>query len=235
MNREEQLRQVIDKYSLKYSMPCSDDAYHFALDILKDTETMRQVGWVREEEELEFVLPKGYFNVEITTDYKYLIADTNDSTNWDKIKIPLPKGTWVIKSNFGKCVVIINRQLPKPKPSVMIQANELRIGNWYDHNGSYRQVTPNTIEEVWEGERIYVNPIPLTPEILEKWCGFENDDNDFLIGISERTNLHINLIKKRTLLESYDGIIALCNISYLHQLQNLYFALTGKELNVQLP
>lgn len=117
-----------------------------------------------------------------------------------------------------------------------MQANELRIGNWVlrKNNNEHQiqtRVNITYFNLVFEYPNDYT-PIPLTPEILEKWCGFENDDNDFLIGISERTNLHINLIKKRTLLESYDGIIALCNISYLHQLQNLYFALKGEELPV---
>lgn len=78
-----------------------------------DLDVIKQAGWVREEEELEFVLPKGYFNVGITTDYKYLIADTNDSSNWDQIKIPLPKGRWVIKSKIGKCIIIINQPATK--------------------------------------------------------------------------------------------------------------------------
>lgn len=109
----------------------------------------------------------------------------------------------------------------------MIQANELRIGNWYDHNGSYRQVTPNTIEEVWEGERIYVNPIPLTPEILEK-CGFEKYDR-FLYRL--KNGWHWISVDTNSLYIHGKQVVL---IDYLHQLQNLYFALTGKELNVQL-
>lgn len=58
----EQLKQAIHKYSLKYSMLCDDDAYHFALDILSDPEIMRQAGWVRIEEAQKAV--KEYYKTE---------------------------------------------------------------------------------------------------------------------------------------------------------------------------
>ena len=35
-------------------------------------------------------LPKGFMNVGVTLS-NYLIADTNDSVNWDTLKFPLPK------------------------------------------------------------------------------------------------------------------------------------------------
>jgi len=85
----------------------------------------------------------------------------------------------------------------------------------------------------------YLQPIPLTPEILEK-CGFENDnvfekmfkylnksiyDTDKLTFRKEEGFICFDGIKYRTLLK---------HIIYLHQLQNLYFALTGEELTVNL-
>jgi hypothetical protein len=47
--------------------------------------------------EIKIELPKGFMNVGISTD-NILIADTNDSANWDTISFPLPepKGTWNI-------------------------------------------------------------------------------------------------------------------------------------------
>ena len=44
--------------------------------------------------ELIIKIPKGYMNVGISTSNK-LIADTNDSSNWDEIYFPLPKGKWL--------------------------------------------------------------------------------------------------------------------------------------------
>lgn len=130
-----------------------------------------------------------------------------------------------------------------------MKANELRINNWYDHNGDYRQVTPNTIEEVWESERSWCRPIPLTEEWLLKF-GFENSshpDFDFHINIPHlRDNNYKSTIG---VIEWSDGVIevyrvngktdvhtaetcGVATIQYVHQLQNLYFALTGEELNL---
>jgi hypothetical protein len=112
-----------------------------------------------------------------------------------------------------------------------MKASELRIGNWYDHNGILKQATPNTIEEVWESERSWCKPIPLTEEWLLKF-GFELvdgiyvkyfDGNDF-IGIDSD--------------DFSVGTYAFGRIAHapqptfmnVHQLQNLYFALTGEEL-----
>jgi hypothetical protein len=110
----------------------------------------------------------------------------------------------------------------------MIKSTDLRIGNWYVNQwGEYLQVDPDLFGA--DNLESYPIPIPLTPEILEK-CGFDNDDNDFLKTIDDRSSLHINLEKKRTLIESYDGIVKLKNINYLHRLQNLYYSLTNEEL-----
>ncbi len=49
----------------------------------------------------EVKIPKGYMNYWITP-WNYFIADTNDSSNWDTIKIPLPdkklNKVWSIES-----------------------------------------------------------------------------------------------------------------------------------------
>lgn len=86
-----------------------------------------------------------------------------------------------------------------------------------------------------------LQPIPLTPEILDK-CGFMEVENDILpywqwMG------------EDRNVIEWHeDGSILIgkageCShgfntdehrITSLHQLQNLYYALTGEELNVKL-
>ena len=47
---------------------------------------------------IDVELPKGYMNVGIIREKPFpcLVADTNDSANWDKIKFPLPPGNWEI-------------------------------------------------------------------------------------------------------------------------------------------
>lgn len=45
-------------------------------------------------------------NVGVSVD-NHLIADTNDSQNWDTLKFPLPAGKWRIKNVEGKIVTLI--------------------------------------------------------------------------------------------------------------------------------
>jgi hypothetical protein len=118
-----------------------------------------------------------------------------------------------------------------------MKANELRIGNWYqNHKGEYQQITPRFFSSLagglsWEDQKAagyselsgYFHPIPLSPEILEK-CGFKDEYGNgryYFDGF-----------------EYYNGKLwfrtAEIKIQYLHQLQNLYFALTGEELEVNL-
>ena len=112
-----------------------------------------------------------------------------------------------------------------------MKANELRIGNFYDHNGFVNEATPNTIEEVWIAERSWVKPIPLTKEWLLKF-GFEWSIRhqawhklSFIFDLSERGvgGYYMHMVKK-------NNDIICPEIIYVHQLQNLYFALTGEEL-----
>jgi hypothetical protein len=60
-------------------------------------------------EELIIEMPKGYMNTEVSI-CNHFIADTNDSSNWDTLKFPLPKGKWSIKSVESKIVTLIKQQ-----------------------------------------------------------------------------------------------------------------------------
>jgi hypothetical protein len=115
-----------------------------------------------------------------------------------------------------------------------MKANELRVGNWVnDENGVIpyqirpQDFLPLSLPEN-EGK---ANPITLTPEILLK-AGFDKMD----LGIFESNKYDIYLYYSKEangfLFKSRpDGGIIL---KHLHQLQNLYFALTGKELKIEL-
>lgn len=78
-----------------------------------------------------------------------------------------------------------------------------------------------------------INPIPLTPEILEM-CGYKywnidhncTDPND-AYWVHPKMKFAINNIKWTV--QKLD-----IQIQYLHQLQNLYFALTGQELDINM-
>jgi hypothetical protein len=116
----------------------------------------------------------------------------------------------------------------------MMDAKELRIGNCiFSHDVNMNvSIAAGGIEDVEKNPERY-NPIPLTPEILEK-CGFErqvdeNSEDCFYIPISE-TFLEIRITDKT----SWIGEVYLPETKYVHQLQNLYFALTGEELEINL-
>jgi len=130
----------------------------------------------------------------------------------------------------------------------MINANELRIGNWISQNGKTFQV-----DEIRHWYFSDAEPIPLTTEILEQ-CGFEKDkSNDvferevYSIQVSNNTSLyfdaHKDWMRDDKYLEWYLSHEWNNNNfknefrnapDYLHQLQNLYFALTGEELTIKL-
>ena len=118
----------------------------------------------------------------------------------------------------------------------MIQANELRIGNYILNNDKlfrivgidqykirskrYDQVSDLPIYcDYLTGE--WIKPIPLTEDILLK-CGF----NWINLGVMVKDNYFIR----------HDGCLTMCMksgvlLTTVHQLQNLYFALTKQELN----
>jgi hypothetical protein len=126
-----------------------------------------------------------------------------------------------------------------------MNANELRIGNkalLTDINEiciitsiSNKYIGYETKSRIGECIPSCLNPIPLTEEWLLKF-GFEKDD--VFNKIFTYLRLHDLCINKLSFRKSegficYDGFkyrTLLKHIQYVHQLQNLYFALTGKEL-----
>jgi hypothetical protein len=96
---------------------------------------------------------------------------------------------------------------------------------------------------IWSGDIDLLKPIPLTPEILEK-CGFKwNGDKGkvlyyFFNGIRiTMPTCSLSILRSCDKAgESQNGWCGTSlgdslDIKYLHQLQNLFFALTGTELN----
>ena len=145
-----------------------------------------------------------------------------------------------------------------------MKSNELRIGNYVfsaedNKNGEVFQIDSRGIVFVnkngnrWQDLK-NIQPIPLTEELLLK-CGFEkvkNKDKEDLreyIGHTAQkakyaifdTDIFITKVDKRGLLWrgiGCDFMVLFYHksipIKYLHQLQNIYFALTGQELEINL-
>lgn len=115
-----------------------------------------------------------------------------------------------------------------------MKASELRIGNYYmfaDYNGIvYRQVKEikhnqfGLLSDYDEVNFEICRPIPITEEWLLKF-GFEKEMSYY---ISKESNIEFYLSNGNLYCELHGETVF--NIIYVHQLQNLHFALIGEEL-----
>lgn len=119
-----------------------------------------------------------------------------------------------------------------------MKANEVRIGNWVNYNvkpvrvnaigsGTMLAVTGNDKDGSVKYEEL--EPILLTPEILEA-AGL-SDCEDF--G-GDYTYIRKEDDSEHYLLVCHCVAVSPKPIEYVHQLQNLHFALTGEELSIKL-
>jgi len=110
-----------------------------------------------------------------------------------------------------------------------MKANELRIGNWVRWN--YEESSEGNVYPVEYGYELddiknnpnIVKPIPLTEEWLLKF-GFEYSDLNGDSGLWKIPPFQIYGKYNQFI---YDYRL---DVNYVHQLQNLYFALTYEEL-----
>lgn len=120
--------------------------------------------------------------------------------------------------------------------SLGMEAKELRIGNYIVVNGHIIIVEDvlvcgiNLHHDCWLYDIDELEPITLTEEILLK-CGFEIKEgrfgNEYHLGtfvLFTSELLSISFV--------WDNFIK--DIKSLHQLQNLFYALTGEELEINL-
>lgn len=108
-----------------------------------------------------------------------------------------------------------------------MEVSELRIGNFIMHNGIEDKVDLSLFSgiEIFDTENL-LSPIPLTEEWLVRF-GFEKRKFSYLYGYGNF------LYDYRLKLWTWYGIqLHDYLITYVHQLQNLYFALTGQELEI---
>jgi hypothetical protein len=132
----------------------------------------------------------------------------------------------------------------------MIDLKELRVGNWVkefvvepfcEFNPTYRYIQiKDALDLGLVGKRM-VYPIILTPEIYEL-CGFEmypdwTKDNCVTIAtlkmLRDTLKFVVGTHDYSATLLTYDNF-GIQRYSYLHEIQNAYYALTRKELAVKL-
>lgn len=121
-----------------------------------------------------------------------------------------------------------------------MKANELRFNNLYCLNdnvlgGGIRKIvhTDDFITAIELTIKGFLKPIPLTEEWLLK-AGFEiigkldmpNSPSDWFYSKNDFP-FSITYVNKKLQFSNID-------LKHVHQLQNLYFALTGEELNFNL-
>jgi len=132
-----------------------------------------------------------------------------------------------------------------------MEAKELRIGNYVivdnpKHHPSLKKevsvITSVSEESVGIqcdvelhyydiGQRlVFIKPIPLTEEWLIKF-GFVYDENTGFFRSVVFGRIYIDNGRHTFCFCNKNGILKV--VEYVHQLQNLYFALTGEELEIK--
>lgn len=119
----------------------------------------------------------------------------------------------------------------------MLKAQELRIGNLvqsYADIISVEYVDKLLLKGVFHRDVIYntslqvkhCKPIPLNEEWLLK-LGFQKDRNGYFLGVLSFSETNSN-----ELMICINDLPIQTICKYVHQLQNLYFSLTGVELEL---
>ncbi|HEU4633848.1 MAG TPA: hypothetical protein VFS22_07685 [Flavisolibacter sp.] len=133
----------------------------------------------------------------------------------------------------------------------MINANELRLGNYLMQKVFTRIITTPCTYQHFEllnkGESKDLFPLVLKAELLEK-CGFIENKNYPLLPSAREFRLVLPVIgsnqneifayiknnKECFARATANGLPVSNNIYHLHQLQNLYFSLTGEEITIKI-
>lgn len=116
-----------------------------------------------------------------------------------------------------------------------MEAKDLRIGNWFladTEENNFKQINANEILDFNDDPLDdYYKPIPITEEWLLKF-GF--DGKDYFTDLHLKSNnyeFHYGN-NELAIVQFEFGYGMFVKIKYVHQLQNIYFALTGEELTL---
>jgi hypothetical protein len=127
-----------------------------------------------------------------------------------------------------------------------MKANELRIKNYVEVNGKVEQMhficeEEPAVSSIEYGAHVLswrdISPIPITEEWLTRFGFWQWGSYTHLWKVNRDTGLKIT-IRSRPLRKRHHGCDYELNnnhsigIKHVHQLQNLYYALTGEELTL---
>ncbi len=111
----------------------------------------------------------------------------------------------------------------------MITASELRIGNIITNHDEVQVV------DIWhfavlcaKDSEHFIKPIELTEDVLLK-CGFEKADDEWSVA-----DFCMQIFQGWLHYSAGEGVKLSEKITTLHQLQNIYYAITGKELEFKI-
>lgn len=125
-----------------------------------------------------------------------------------------------------------------------MEQNEIRVGNWLNDPRPFNEDTKKFFKMTDNGHfkakardiqfAEEFEPIPLTEEILLK-CGFYKTGITELYLLTETISISWDENDPTVIEINGENIYSyIVNCEYLHQLQNLYFALKGQELEINL-
>lgn len=133
-----------------------------------------------------------------------------------------------------------------------LKCTDLRIGNWIKYENrpfEVIEISPislvvrKKIGDIFEMQHRALDvaqPIELTEEVLVK-IGFEKDGNNYSLVCDDiEVGFYVDKFKQVLYIEVprekrfYKNELRSYDVKYLHELQNTYYCLTGKELEVEL-
>lgn len=179
--------------------------------------------------------------LEVKNIHEALGVDKSTVSNWRKY---LNEGKGLTIEKMEEMLLKYGSRLTvTPKwylPINKLPANQLRVGSWvqtdtYEQTGvarsdGIRQVDPIVIRAVYEN-KFSVSGIELTEDIMKE-LGFSPQavgfDNAYYLS-----PIHLQKEENRGwFFRLYAGYVNRNPIHYLHELQNLYFVIAGRELEI---
>lgn len=116
-----------------------------------------------------------------------------------------------------------------------MKASELRINNWIKDGNDFEQVTIYHLDCLSIG-RCEFDPIPLTEEWLLKFNEVRKFGGTIYLPLMNlKAEIHFEIYGNNIIstIKSDFAEFILDPIKHVHQLQNLYFALTNEELTYE--